>query len=48
MFLLPIEIIIQVFSHLGYRDLLSCSLVSHLPPRPAQSHTIIPGVPPLS
>lgn len=26
--LLPAEIIIQVFSHLPYRDLLACSLVS--------------------
>lgn len=46
---LPIEIIIQVFSYLGYRDLLTCSLVSptrHLVP--FNHTTIIPGVPHLS
>lgn len=45
--LLPVEIIIQVFSHLGYRDLLTCGLVSRHPHHLALFNhtTIVPGVP---
>jgi hypothetical protein len=47
--LLPVEILIQVLSHLCYRDLLTCSLVSpHRPHHLVQvDHTtMVPGVPP--
>lgn len=47
--LLPVEILIQVLSHLGYRDLLACSLVSpHHPHHLVRVNhtTMVPGVSP--
>ena len=47
--LLPAEIIIQVFTHLGYRDLLACHLVSvSTLPFHLNYTATVPGVPSLS